>query len=458
MARVRLRASFPSRPPPAPGTAPRPRRLGGETAPPPAAETLPGTPARTGAPSAASPALSPAPTAPLPTRRRFPRFGALDFERGRDFGALDAEPGSRAARPPRHQASLSPLPPPPPRRCAGAGARNPALSFRGRPGLVRRAPASPRAGFNCQVGGQARAAGEGEGAPGRGRAPRPRSPRGPRPAQLRLGAMYAVYKQAHPPTGLEFSMYCNFFNNSERNLVVAGTSQLYVYRLNRDAEVGAGRSPRGRLLCSRGRSAAPACAAVGVRGERVRGAPGGDSALTGSAPVSRRGGAARAVGAWRRRDRPGGRKAGRRGGLTGGHWAVMSPSTAGAQGCFGCRGAGRSGKASCDSGFLTCSQRASGTSPQPGDGAWRLLGAEGAAWAQAGSGRGRTGHAALAWSGGQKAGCSDAGGRGPRGTQKAAYLPGTSVWTSVFVFAQNVRIAVLVIHGEESQTGKAGVF
>ncbi|KAB0396430.1 hypothetical protein E2I00_012072, partial [Balaenoptera physalus] len=35
-----------------------------------------------------------------------------------------------------------------------------------------------------------------------------------------------------------FSMYCNFFNNSERNLVVAGTSQLYVYRLNRDAEVG----------------------------------------------------------------------------------------------------------------------------------------------------------------------------------------------------------------------------
>nr|KAF6395737.1 cleavage and polyadenylation specific factor 1 [Molossus molossus] len=51
--------------------------------------------------------------------------------------------------------------------------------------------------------------------------------------------MYAVYKQAHPPTGLEFSMYCNFFNNSERNLVVAGTSQLYVYRLNRDAEAPA---------------------------------------------------------------------------------------------------------------------------------------------------------------------------------------------------------------------------
>ena len=67
--------------------------------------------------------------------------------------------------------------------------------------------------------------------------------------------MYAVYKQAHPPTGLEFSMYCNFFNNSERNLVVAGTSQLYVYRLNRDAEVGP--SPAGScpytFHCSRRR-------------------------------------------------------------------------------------------------------------------------------------------------------------------------------------------------------------
>lgn len=59
--------------------------------------------------------------------------------------------------------------------------------------------------------------------------------------------MYAVYKQAHPPTGLEFSMYCNFFNNSERNLVVAGTSQLYVYRLNRDAEVGPGCAASGPL-------------------------------------------------------------------------------------------------------------------------------------------------------------------------------------------------------------------
>ncbi|XP_069478054.1 cleavage and polyadenylation specificity factor subunit 1 isoform X2 [Ambystoma mexicanum] len=48
--------------------------------------------------------------------------------------------------------------------------------------------------------------------------------------------MYAVYRQAHPPTGVEFSIYCNFFSNSERNLVVSGTSQLYVYRLNHDVE------------------------------------------------------------------------------------------------------------------------------------------------------------------------------------------------------------------------------
>uniref|UniRef100_A0A8C9L0G9 Uncharacterized protein n=1 Tax=Serinus canaria TaxID=9135 RepID=A0A8C9L0G9_SERCA len=49
--------------------------------------------------------------------------------------------------------------------------------------------------------------------------------------------MYAVYKQTHPPTGLEFSLYCHFFSAAERNLVVAGTSQLFVYRLNHEPEV-----------------------------------------------------------------------------------------------------------------------------------------------------------------------------------------------------------------------------
>ncbi|MBN3295375.1 CPSF1 factor, partial [Amia calva] len=50
--------------------------------------------------------------------------------------------------------------------------------------------------------------------------------------------MYAVYRQAHPPTAIEFSVYCNFFSTDEKNLVVAGTSQLYVYRLIHDVESG----------------------------------------------------------------------------------------------------------------------------------------------------------------------------------------------------------------------------
>uniref|UniRef100_A0A8C8CAP8 Cleavage and polyadenylation specificity factor subunit 1 n=1 Tax=Oncorhynchus tshawytscha TaxID=74940 RepID=A0A8C8CAP8_ONCTS len=48
--------------------------------------------------------------------------------------------------------------------------------------------------------------------------------------------MYAVYRQAHSPTAIEFSVYCNFISNVERNLVVAGTSQLYVYRIIHDVE------------------------------------------------------------------------------------------------------------------------------------------------------------------------------------------------------------------------------
>uniref|UniRef100_A0A667X8P8 Cleavage and polyadenylation specific factor 1 n=1 Tax=Myripristis murdjan TaxID=586833 RepID=A0A667X8P8_9TELE len=49
--------------------------------------------------------------------------------------------------------------------------------------------------------------------------------------------MYAVYRQAHTPTAVEFSVYCNFISNKEKNLVVAGTSQLYVYRIIHDVEV-----------------------------------------------------------------------------------------------------------------------------------------------------------------------------------------------------------------------------
>ncbi|XP_060914847.1 cleavage and polyadenylation specificity factor subunit 1 isoform X2 [Labrus mixtus] len=48
--------------------------------------------------------------------------------------------------------------------------------------------------------------------------------------------MYAVYRQAHTPTAVEFSVYCNFISSKEKNLVVAGTSQLYVYRIIHDVE------------------------------------------------------------------------------------------------------------------------------------------------------------------------------------------------------------------------------
>ncbi|XP_061753334.1 cleavage and polyadenylation specificity factor subunit 1 isoform X2 [Nerophis ophidion] len=48
--------------------------------------------------------------------------------------------------------------------------------------------------------------------------------------------MYAVHRQAHTPTSVEFSVYCNFISNKEKNLVVAGTSQVFVYRIIHDVE------------------------------------------------------------------------------------------------------------------------------------------------------------------------------------------------------------------------------
>lgn len=45
-----------------------------------------------------------------------------------------------------------------------------------------------------------------------------------------------MYRQAHTPTAVEFSVYCNFISSKEKNLVVAGTSQLFVYRIIHDVE------------------------------------------------------------------------------------------------------------------------------------------------------------------------------------------------------------------------------
>eukprot|EP00795_Rhopilema_esculentum_P001311 gene1311-15698_t len=43
--------------------------------------------------------------------------------------------------------------------------------------------------------------------------------------------MYALYNEVHPPTVVEHCASCNFFSGKETNLVVAGTTQLRVFRL-----------------------------------------------------------------------------------------------------------------------------------------------------------------------------------------------------------------------------------
>ncbi|XP_048576873.1 cleavage and polyadenylation specificity factor subunit 1 isoform X2 [Nematostella vectensis] len=43
--------------------------------------------------------------------------------------------------------------------------------------------------------------------------------------------MYAIYKETHPPTGVEFCVNCHFYSARESNLVVAGTTEVRVFRL-----------------------------------------------------------------------------------------------------------------------------------------------------------------------------------------------------------------------------------
>ena len=52
--------------------------------------------------------------------------------------------------------------------------------------------------------------------------------------------MYAIYKQTYPPIGIELCVYCQFFSPAENNRVVAGTSQLRIYKFYTQAEVGHG--------------------------------------------------------------------------------------------------------------------------------------------------------------------------------------------------------------------------
>ena len=49
--------------------------------------------------------------------------------------------------------------------------------------------------------------------------------------------MYALYRQLHPVTTIEHCVCCHFVDANQKNLVVAGTNLLQVYRLSSDAEV-----------------------------------------------------------------------------------------------------------------------------------------------------------------------------------------------------------------------------
>jgi cleavage and polyadenylation specificity factor subunit 1 len=46
--------------------------------------------------------------------------------------------------------------------------------------------------------------------------------------------MFSVYKTVHPPTGIDISVHCNFFNSKEQNLVIASANRLQIYKFNPD--------------------------------------------------------------------------------------------------------------------------------------------------------------------------------------------------------------------------------
>ena len=43
--------------------------------------------------------------------------------------------------------------------------------------------------------------------------------------------MYAIYRELHPPTGVEHCLECHFFNLKRKSLAVAAASVLKVYDL-----------------------------------------------------------------------------------------------------------------------------------------------------------------------------------------------------------------------------------
>ncbi|KAK0170083.1 hypothetical protein PV328_010688 [Microctonus aethiopoides] len=66
--------------------------------------------------------------------------------------------------------------------------------------------------------------------------------------------MYSICKTSHPATGVEHAITCNFFNRSEKCLVVAGANVIRVFRLIPDVDVTKKeycdlRSPKMKLEC-----------------------------------------------------------------------------------------------------------------------------------------------------------------------------------------------------------------
>ena len=43
--------------------------------------------------------------------------------------------------------------------------------------------------------------------------------------------MYAIYREVHPPTGVEHCLECHFVDGSQKNLVIAATSILKVFQV-----------------------------------------------------------------------------------------------------------------------------------------------------------------------------------------------------------------------------------
>lgn len=59
-----------------------------------------------------------------------------------------------------------------------------------------------------------------------------------------MTAMFSICKELHPPTGVEMVTYCYFFDRREKNLVVAGTDNIRVFRFVPDVY---GPSAQGRM-------------------------------------------------------------------------------------------------------------------------------------------------------------------------------------------------------------------